>query len=65
MVEKVSWWDLPPYLEVEDLNDDPEARIGTGEGEMWSQGEAAEPVYYNRKYARSQQEKENRTSSTI
>jgi len=32
--------DLPPYLELEDLIDDPEARIGIGEGAPISHGEA-------------------------
>lgn len=37
--EKLSWCDLPLCLETEDLVEDPEARIGTGDGETWSQGE--------------------------
>lgn len=28
---------------LDDLTEDPEARTGTGEGEIWSQGEAEEP----------------------
>ena len=44
-LEKESWWDFPPCLEFEDLLEDPEAQIGTGEGETWSQGEAAEAVF--------------------
>lgn len=47
-MEKVSWWDTPPRLELEDLTEDPEAQIGTGEGEMWSQGEAVEAVYFQK-----------------
>jgi hypothetical protein len=36
--------DLPPYLELEDLIDDPEARIGIGEGAPISHGEAEDIV---------------------
>lgn len=36
--------DLPPRLKLEKLTEDPVARIGTGEGETWSQGEALEPA---------------------
>lgn len=35
----MSLWDLRLYPETEDLTEDPEARIGTGDGETWSQGE--------------------------
>lgn len=42
--ENVNWWDLPLYLELEDLTDAPDARMGTGEGETWSHGEAACPT---------------------
>ena len=45
--EKVSWWDLPRYRELEDLAEDPEARIGTGDGDTVSQGDAACPVKYS------------------
>ena len=33
-VEKLSGWDFLPHLELEDLVEVPEARIGTGEGEV-------------------------------
>lgn len=46
--EKVSWWDFPPCLELEDLAEDPEGRIGTGEGAIWSHGEAVEPVHFQK-----------------
>jgi len=37
--EKASLCDLRLYPETEDLTKEPEARIGTGDGETWSQGE--------------------------
>lgn len=40
MAEKVDALDFPPYRELDDLIDDPEARIGVGEGATLSQGEA-------------------------
>lgn len=43
-VEKRNCWDLPPYREFEDLMEDPDALIGTGEGATLSQGEAAPAV---------------------
>lgn len=42
MAEKVDALDFPLYRELDDLIDDPEARIGVGEGATLSQGE--EPV---------------------
>ena len=45
LTEEVRWWDLPPYRVLEDRTDDTEARIGAGEGETVSQGEAACPVH--------------------
>ena len=42
--EKVCWRDLPLCREVEDLTEEPDARIGTGDGDTESQGEAAWPV---------------------
>jgi hypothetical protein len=35
----VSLCDLRLYPETEVLTEEPEARIGTGDGETWSQGE--------------------------
>jgi hypothetical protein len=42
-VENVCCWDLPPYLELDDLSEHPEARMGTGEGDTLSQGDEEAP----------------------